>query len=436
MGACPSDLAGPTGGPPASTDEVKEKQSKVRDAGVKATAAKKGLDSARKKLKILEDELASIVEELNLADVRISDKELKAAAAKPDAKPEADRQVAVAKAEKNRLDARKKAIESPTGPKQKAADLVKKLEAEVTAADTELATAKGELDAALKTATDPAAIKKTADEAEIEELTKDVKDELDKVKIVDFKNRASKLLNEFRLIFDRIPNKDLRPDPTSKTANEFNIEIGTELVNILDTDIETLVSIQSKIALSSKTPLSVSELTSFLEDVKRIAIKIDGRVRLVETKIEQFKRLERRLKIREWLDTLVDKSNITQAEVLVLLGRGITEDELEQYVNYLRNLTTPEVINLPPKPIPGGRRRTYRKHRGGDEPVKGESQQETTKRELKELPPISPVLRGDLVKKGSLPKGGRRRTFRKKKIQQIEKQLEAIKKSLTDIIKE
>jgi hypothetical protein len=110
MGACPSDLAGPEcGGPPPSTDELKEKQAKVRDAGVKARAAKSALESARKKLKALQDELTSVTEELNMADVRISDKEVKAAAAKPDAKPEADRQVAVAKAEKNRLSARQTA---------------------------------------------------------------------------------------------------------------------------------------------------------------------------------------------------------------------------------------------------------------------------------------------------------------------------------------
>jgi hypothetical protein len=89
------------------------------------------------------------------------------------------------------------------------------------------------------------------------------------------------------------------------------------------------------------------------------------------------------------------------------------------------------------------RRRTYRKRKGGNEPVKYTKQtRETIKKDVESAIAKSPGVASTAAKlfstdiPKSLPKGGRRRTFRKKKIQQIEKQLEAIKKSLTDIIKE
>lgn len=296
MGACPSDLAGPEcGGPPASTDELKEKQTKVRDAGLKARAAKSALESARKKLKALQDELASIAEQLNLADVRISDKEVKAAAAKPDAKAEADRQVAVAKAEKNRLIARQTALNKPIADADKS---VKDLEPKSTAAETEVSTAKRELDAALTKAKDTAAAteaKRIADEeaareaerlgkeaadAEVERLKQVPRDEINRLKTQAEEQRDA-IINdvepEATAAFEEIVPLDNRRDNNEATRTYLKLTQAVDKAKRSFSQIEILgnrVRLGLKITDSDLKKI-VEDVTKYANDIRDAGIDVD-----------------------------------------------------------------------------------------------------------------------------------------------------------------
>jgi hypothetical protein len=485
MGACPSDLAGPEcGGPPASTDELKGKQSKVRDAGVKATAAKKGLSAAETKLSGLQAKLSLTQEELDGSDLRIAQKGEKVASAKPERKPAVLQEVEIEKAKKVRLEAEKARLNGLISSLQKD---ITTLKTASTDAETELTAAKQDLSSAIQRASDEAAAKKAAEEAaaaEAKQIEQQKADEAaaeaerlrqeEEVKAAAEAERlrqeaADKAAEEAERLRKEEEDKAaaeaarLALPPTEgqlrRTAMEVPGEFQPpEIPEGLTPEQRRRVRMGGPIPASAVTPLPPpppppppSEITpgrERLDVLKQQSLNLNP----IITKLFQYNFTEDQ--IRQTLKVLGvtdDKIDRDIAEVSATVEKNSLPRNVDDIVKTLKDMKIPKVkiqaailsgLQIPTSEafasinrVKGGRK-TRRKRRGGNQPVKGETQKETTNPELKELPPVSPVLRGDLVKKGSLPKGGRRRTFRKKKIQQIEKQLEAIKKSLTDIIKE
>lgn len=178
MGACPSDLAGPTTGPPASTDDIKAKQSKVNESGDALRKANKKLDDTKTKLSGLQTRISTTQDELSGANLRIAKRGESVASAKtPQAKDDALRKVEIEKAKKVRLEAEEAQLKTLIDKLNK--DIAELEKTSKTAKDS-LATAKTELATTIQRVTDESAAKKAADEAaaaEAERLRKEAADE-------------------------------------------------------------------------------------------------------------------------------------------------------------------------------------------------------------------------------------------------------------------
>lgn len=551
MGACPSDLAGPEcGGPPASTDELKEKQAKVRDAGVKATAAKKGLSVAETKLSGLQSKLSVTQEELDGADLRIAQKGEKVASAKPERKPAALQEVEIEKAKKDRLKAEKDRLDRLISSLEKD---IAKLKTTSTDAETELTTAKQDLSSAIQRASDEAAAKKAAEEAaaaEAKRIEQQKADEaaaeaerlrqeeevkaaaeaerlrqeasvvspklstlVDVLNSYDFSEdeikQAARSLGQFKE--DAINNIDyVKDEAVARPANADNVTYELKDTGLFSRDeISKILSSMGapsdriKVALDKYLPLNPGQLrraamevpapeqppTPFqpLEIPEGLTPEQERRVRMggpipasavtplpppppppsettpgrerldvlkqqslnlnpLITKLFQYNftedQIRQTLKVLGITDNKIDRDI---AEVSPTVEKNSLPRNLNDIVKTLRDIkiSPPQIrralrvgLNVPlsdeNEAMKGGRK-TRRRRRGGNGPNETyKPQKERTEAELKQLPPVSPVVRGDLVKKGSLPKGGRRRTFRKKKtLRELEKKLDELKELIS-----